>query len=168
MKNCKLKKYDTPNNASIFTKDKYFSVFLDRELTIRFSNKKHCEKFLSDLRKDIDNLITTVNNALCDIYKYYRISWYYTRINYFDEFENIESYLNKIVKYEWIANANYFIFTSLVKLFDELDYLCDLILKVFKKQNLWIEIKFLENIKKRLIIEITNFKTDINNKNKAL
>jgi hypothetical protein len=156
MKNCKIQNYESPNKDSIFSKDKLNCVYLDRELTFRFSSVKETKKFLAFLRSEIDALITSANIALVELYGYSRKAWYYSNENLFNEFADIEKTLNKIVKYQNSPSANFFIIQGLKNLFNGLEEIIIYLLPIFRKQNFHVDARQLENIKKRLLNEFNN------------
>ena len=124
MKTLQFTNYNQPNDNSIHTKDKLFSVWLYWDVIFYFSDKKKMNNFLADLNKFLNIQIVDISTFYCNTFLIYRELWFFadaTDSNIsLHHFISIEKQFNLIYKQSNIAPRNLYIFKNFIDLIADL------------------------------------------------
>jgi len=147
MKQIKLNHITKPVKKSHFTKDRFYIVALGNGFNSSFRSERLARAFLNETNKELNLKMFELNFLYSDIYRLYRSAWLYLDKNRFSGLNNmevlitegmnkIENSFNLLVDRAAWGNGNYLVFSHFRAIINEINYICGLLKKVFKKRGL--------------------------------
>ncbi len=146
MKKIKIEKYDEPRVGSIYTRDKYYWVWLGNGSKHRFSNRKHAEAFLARTNRFLNERVFELNRLYVEVFAEYRRLWFYfDRGAMFgnEKIENNIEWLNKkfniLIDRSGGENGNMNSFNNMRMIVDMLREIVLTLEELQKRKNNWVE-----------------------------
>jgi len=146
MKKIKIEKYDEPRVGSIYTRDKYYWVWLGNGSKHRFSNRKHAEAFLAQTNRFLNERVFELNRLYVEVFAEYRRLWFYFDKSATLDNERIEGLLeftnkkfNILIDRSGGENGNFNVWHSMRVLIDNMLEIVKVLEDLQKKKNNWVE-----------------------------
>lgn len=157
MKKIKIENYENPKPLSIYTKDKYYWVWLGNETKHRFSNRKHAEAFLVRTNRFLNERLFELNRLYVEIFTEYRRLWFYfdrkameSNIQIEGTLEWINKKFNIVIDRSQGINGNFNVFQNMLIIVDNLKHIIKVLTDLQTQKNNWVERYNLIVISKRL------------------
>jgi hypothetical protein len=128
----------SPNKDGVSIKDKQYSIFLRRGLTIYISNFKAARTFLNKTNEFYTERLAELNLLHTTLYVEYRNNWQILnpdqsrKIN--KDFYDVLDYFERIPSYKGI-NSHYYIFRDFDHLIDHLIKTCENLREIYESKN---------------------------------
>ena len=146
MKKVKLEKYTEPRVGSIYTRDKYYWVWLGNDTKHRFSNRKHAEAFLARTNRFLNERVFELNRLYVEVFAEYRRLWFYfdrAEIAGNERIEMMLEWINKkfniMIDRSGGENGNFNTFINMRVIIDNLRQIVLTLEELQKRKNNWVE-----------------------------
>lgn len=157
MKKAKIDKINPPQKGTIFTADKFFSIYYN-DKTKKFTSARDCVKFTANLTKTINCYFAELNHIYSTLFSCYRSTYQMIDNEVFiTHFKPIDQAFSKVSKYSG-ENRNVFIFRDAYLIINQLFDVCtifhnlELSRKNYEKVHFYrMVLNRLENIKGEII-----------------
>lgn len=168
MKKIELKKPETHASKEFALRQNVYTVYFNK-IEYKFKNKKQAMAFVAELNKFLNNNLHELNFKLIEIYKMYRLAWFYfidakTGLNQARKDKDIqqniteaENQLHRLINNTSGLNGHVFIITFLNGACGSLINAANLLLAVYTRRNEAVNIYICKN----LINSLTELQTKI-------
>lgn len=144
-----------PDPSSVYTKNKFFCVFLGNGVRRYFTNKKNAFAFLAETNRFLNLMLYDLNELLATLFLEYRRAWVYfdTRKAEYELNKDIKSIADLIESApirSRVSNSNYVVMQTILAALDSLEHGNVILLEIMQKNNHWNTIRRIDSVLERI------------------